>query len=152
MIDKKRTQILTEKFFSTLSIIEPVHNVCNLAINSMLRLNNHISVKEILKIINRLSSRKTAELNRILNEVLKYITLKIYINMTYKICMTFIYSLLLKYFKKLIIIILHKESKKNYLLSVSYRLIALKNMLTKIMKKILVTYLSCTAEKYSLLF
>ena len=132
IIDKKRTQILAEKFFLILSITEPVYNVCNLSVNSMLRLNDYTSAEEVLEIINRLLSRKAAELNRILNKVFKYIALKICISMICRIYMTFICSLLLKCFKKLIIIILHKEDKKDYLLSVSYRLITLKNMLIKI--------------------
>ena len=60
-------------------------------------------------------------------------------------------SLLLIYYKKSTTVILCKKNKKNYLLSESFRLITLKNMLIKIIKKILITYLSCTAEKYSLL-
>ena len=40
IIDKKRTQILIKKFFSTLSAIESVHNVHNLSVNSVLRLND----------------------------------------------------------------------------------------------------------------
>ena len=118
----------------------------------MLRLNDYISIEKILKIINRLLSKKTAELDRILNEVLKYIILKICTDIVHRIYIVLMYSLLLKYFKKLIIIILHKESKKDYLLSESYRLIILKNILIKIIKKILATYLNCTAEEYSLLF
>ena len=70
----------------------------------------------------------------------------------YRTYITLVYSLLLKCFKELTIIILHKEDKKNYLLSKSYRLITLKNTLIKIIKKVLIIYLSYTAEKYSLLF
>ena len=65
--------------------------------------------------------------------------------------MTLIHSLLLKCFKKSTIIILYKENKKDYLLSESYRLIILEDIFAKIIKKILITYLSCTAEEYSLL-
>ena len=152
IINKKRTQILIEKFFSTFDVIESVHNAYNLSVNSVLRLNDYISADEILEIINRLLSRKTAELDNILNEILKYIVLKIYTDIMYEIYMTLICNLLSEYFKKLIIIILYKEDKKNYLLSESYRLIILKNILTKVIKKILATYLSCIAEKYFLLF
>ena len=142
IIDKKRTQILAEKFFFTFSITESAHNVYNLPANSVLKLNNYISAEEVPKIINRLLSRKTAELDRILNEVLKYITLKIYTDITHRIYIALICSLLSEHFKELIIIILHKENKKDYLLFKSYRLIALENILTKIIKKMLATHLS----------
>ena len=119
---------------------------------SELILNDYIFVKEVLKIINRLSDKKTAESERILNEVLKRIILKISADFMQKICITFLCNLLSTHYKELIIIIQCKKNKKNYLLLKSYRLITFKNMLAKVIKKILVTYISYTAEKYSLFF
>jgi hypothetical protein len=40
-------------------------------------LNSYISTKEVLEIINRLLNRKAVELDRILNKILKRITLEI---------------------------------------------------------------------------
>ena len=127
-------------------------NIYKLLTVSELILNDYISVKKVLKTISRLLNRKTVESNRILNEILKRIISEINISLIQKIYTAFIYSLLLACYKELIIIILCKKSKKNYLLSESYRLIALKNILIKIIKKILITYLSYTVEEYSLLF
>ena len=105
-----------------------------------------------MKTINRLSNKKAAESDRILNEVLKRITSVIYVDLTQGIYTAFMYSLLLIYYKKLTTVILHKKDKKNYLLPESFKLITLKNMLIKIIKKMLIIYLSCIAEEYSLLF
>ena len=115
-------------------------------------LNSYISAGKVLKTINRLSNNKTAESDRILNEVLKRIISAISTDLIQEIYTAFMCSLLPTYYKKLIIIILCKKDKKNYLLLKSFRLITLKNILIKIIKKVLVTYLSYTAEKHSLLF
>ena len=115
-------------------------------------LNSHIFTEKVLKTINRLLNEKAAESDRISNKILKRIASEISTGLMQRVHTAFIYSLLLIYYKELITIILYKEGKKNYLLPESYRLIALKNMLIKIIKKILATCLNCTAEKYSLLF
>ena len=96
---------------------------------SELILNGYIFTEKVLKTINKLLNKKIAESDRILNEILKRITSKISISLIQKIYTAFICDLLSTYYKKSIIIILHKENKKNYLLLKSYRLIALKNML-----------------------
>ena len=116
-----------------------------------LTLNGYISAKEVLKTINRLSNEKAAESDRILNEILKRITSVIYIGLIQRIYTVFTCDLLLTHYKELTTVILHKEDKKDYLLPESFRPIALKNMLIKIIKKILITHLSHTAEEYSLL-
>ena len=132
-------------------VTDHLKNIYKLSTVPELILNGYISVKKVLKTINRLSNRKTVESDRILNEVLKRIASAIYTDLTQGIYTAFTCSLLLTYYKKSITVILHKKSKKNYLLSESFRLIALKNMLIKVIKKILITYLSCTVKKYSLL-
>ena len=151
IINKERTQILAEKFFSIFVVTDCLKYIYESLTAPELTLNNYISAEKVLKIINRLLNRKTAESDRILNEILKRITSEISTGLMQKIYTALIYNLLSAHYKELIIIILHKKSKKNYLLLRSYRLITLKNMLIKIIKKILVTYLSYTAEKHSLL-
>ena len=151
IINKERTQILIEKFFSISVVTDCLKDMYELLTVPELILNGYISTKKVLETINRLSNEKAAESDRILNEILKRIASEISVNLTQGIYTAFMCSLLLTYYKKLIIIILHKNGKKNYLLPESYRLITLKNMLTKIIKKMLVTYLSHTAEEYSLL-
>jgi hypothetical protein len=56
-----------------------------------------------------------------------------------------------KSLKESIIIALRKEGKKDYSLLSSYRLIALENTLTKVVKKVLANRLSNVVEKYTLL-
>ena len=131
--------------------IDYLKDIYKLLTASKLIFNSYIFTEKVLKTINRLLNKKIAESDRILNKILKRIILKISADLTQRIYTALTYSLLSAYYKKLITIILHKKSKKNYLLSESYRLITLKNMLAKIIKKILVTYLNYTAEKHSLL-
>ena len=117
-----------------------------------LTLNGHISAEEVLKTINRLLNGKAVGPNRILNEVLKRITLKISAGLMQGIHTAFTGDLLPAHYKESTTIILCKEGKKDYLLLRSYRPIALKNMLVKIVEKVLATHLSCAAEEHSLLF
>jgi len=48
--------------------------------------------------------------------------------------------------------VLRKEGKKNYSLPGSYRLIALKNTLAKVLEKYIANIISKAAEEYRLLF
>ena len=48
-------------------------------------------------------------------------------------------------------IILYKEGKADYLLLKSYRPIALKNTLSKILKRVIVDYIADIAEEHALL-
>ena len=64
-----------------LIITDYLKNIYKLLIASELILNNYISVKKVLKTINRLLNKKAAESNRILNEVLKRITSEINMNL-----------------------------------------------------------------------
>ena len=47
--------------------------------------------------------------------------------------------------------ILYKEGKADYLFLGSYRPIALKNTLSKILKRVIADYMADTAEEYTLL-
>ena len=152
IINKERTQILAEKFFSISVVTDCLKNIYKLLTVPELTLNSYISAEKVLKTINRLLNKKAAESDRILNEVLKRIASEISADLIQKICTAFLCSLLPTYYKESITIILYKKSKKNYLLLRSYRLITLKNILTKVIKKVLVTYINCVIEEYSLLF
>jgi len=57
-----------------------------------------------------------------------------------------------KSLKEFIIIVLHKEGKKNYSLLDSYRLITFKNTLVKVLKKYIVNIMLKVAEEYRLFF
>jgi len=62
----------------------------------------------------------------------------------------FINKTILKSLKEFITVVLHKERKKDYSLPGSYRLIALKNTLVKVLEKYVVNIMSKAAEKYRL--
>jgi len=49
-------------------------------------------------------------------------------------------------------VVLRKEGKKNYFLLGSYRLIAFKNMLVKVLEKYIANIMSEAVEEYRLLF
>jgi len=59
--------------------------------------------------------------------------------------------IILKSFKKFIIIILCKEGKKDYSLLGSYKLIIFKNTLVKVLEKYIINIILKAAEEYRLL-
>jgi hypothetical protein len=63
----------------------------------------------------------------------------------------FIIRTLSFYLKEFIILALQKEDKKDYFLLSNYYLIALKNVLMKIVEKILINQISKAIETYNLL-
>ena len=73
MINKERTQILAEKFFSMLIVTDCLKNVYKLFTVSELTLDGAIFTEKVLKTINRLLNNKAVESDRISNEILKRI-------------------------------------------------------------------------------
>ena len=76
-INKERTQILVEKFFSISVVTDCLKSIHELLTVSKLILNGHIFTEEVLETINRLLNKKAAESDRISNKILKRITSKI---------------------------------------------------------------------------
>ena len=66
-----------------------------------------------------------------------------------KACFIIGYYLRLK--KAITTVILHKESKVDYLILKSYHPITLENTLSKILKRVIVDHIADTAKKYTLL-
>ncbi len=91
------------------------------------------------------------DLNEISNKILKLLNLKILLELTQNIYITLTRDSLSIYYRELITVILYKKSKKNYSLLNSYRLITLKNILIKIIKRVLIIYLSLVIKEYILL-
>ena len=79
-----------------------------------------------------------ARLNRILNKTIKAVLKAITILLVNAAITYLLKSKILKYCKEIIIVILQKANKKDYFLPKSYWLVALKNILGKILKKIVV--------------
>ena len=63
----------------------------------------------------------------------------------------FIINYYLRLKRVIIIFVLYKKNKVDYLFLKSYRFIALENTLNKILKRIIVDYIIDTAEEYTLL-
>ena len=59
--------------------------------------------------------------------------------------------IILKHFKKFIIIVLRKKGIKNYFFLSNYKLITFKNILVKVLEKHVVNTMSKAIEKYKLL-
>ena len=79
-----------------------------------------------------------ARLNRILGKAIKAILEAIAIPLANIATTYLLKGKLLEYYKEIIIVILRKANKKDYSLLGSYWLVALKNMLGKILEKIIV--------------
>ena len=63
----------------------------------------------------------------------------------------FIIGYYLRFRKAIIIFVLYKEGKADYLFLRSYHPIALKNTLSKILERVIVNYIADIAKKYALL-
>jgi hypothetical protein len=94
---------------------------------------------------------KALGLDDILNKVLKILALEISKGLMYIISKLLINNMMLIRFQELTTLALHKEDKKDYSLLGSYRLIVLENILTKVVKKVLMNRLSLTIEEHDLL-
>jgi len=109
-----------------------------------------ILIKEINKPIKSLLNGKALGLDNILNKVLKVIALVITKDLAKAASYFFINRIISKSLKEFIMVVLRKEGKKNYSLLSSYRLITLKNILTKVLKKYIANIISKAVEKYRL--
>ena len=107
--------------------------------------------KEINKLIKSLLNGKALRPNNILNKVFKVIALIITKDLTKTASYYFTNGTILKSLKKSIMVILHKEGKRNYSFLSSYRPIILKNTLTKVLKKYVANIILKAVKEYKLL-
>ena len=94
--------------------------------------------------ISRLLNNTVLELDRILNKALKTCRLLIVLWLADIARVYFIIGYYLRLRRVIIIFILYKEGKVDYLLLGSYRPIALENTLSKILKRVIVDYIAVT--------
>ena len=94
---------------------------------------------------------KTLKLDNILNEILKKVTYIIKNDLAHTVSKYFINKITSEIFCKSIIVILRKKRKKDYLLLSSYCLIALKNIIAKLIKKIVAQQIIDATEMHSFL-
>jgi len=117
----------------------------------MFNISPTISTKEISKLIRSFLNKKVLGLDSILNKVLKVATLVIVKDLAEVTSYYFASRIILKSFKKSITVVLYKERKKDYSFLGSYRPIALKNMLVKVLEKYIANIIFKAAEEYRLL-
>jgi hypothetical protein len=118
---------------------------------SLIQINQIVSKKEMKAILRALLTGKALGLNDIPNEVLKILALEILKGLTHAVSKLLTSDMMLIRFWESITLTLYKEGKKDYSFLSSYRLIALKNILAKVVKKVLTNRLSLVTEEYSLL-
>jgi len=145
-----KANILTAKFFSKTRIAD-LSNIEIIREQNMLNISPTILTKEISKLIRSLLNRKALGLNSILNKVLKVVALVIIKDLAEAASYYFASGIILKSLKESITVVLRKEGKKDYSFLGSYRLIALKNTLAKVLKKYVANIISKAAEEYRLL-
>ena len=117
----------------------------------MLNISPTILTEEISKLIRSLLNEKALGPDSILNKVLKVAALVIVKDLVKVASYYFASGIILKSLKEFITIVLHKEEKKDYSLLGSYRPIALKNTLVKVLEKHVANIISKATEKYRLL-
>ena len=116
-----------------------------------LRVDSDIITEEMARTIGRLLNNTVLGPDRILNKALKTYGPLIapwLVDIT-KACFAIGYYLRLK--RAIIMVILYKRGKADYLLLESYHPIALKNTLSKILKKVIVERIADTAKEHTLL-
>ena len=116
-----------------------------------LRINSDITTKEMAKTISCFLNNTVLGLDRILNKALKTYRPLIVLWLIDIAKVYFIIGYYLKFKKAIIIFILRKKGKINYLFLKSYHFIALKNTLSKILKRVIVDCIINTVNKYTLL-
>ena len=116
-----------------------------------LRVNSNIITEEMAKTISRLLNNIVLGLDRIPNKTLKTCGPLItpWLANIAKACFIIGYYLRLR--RAIIMVVLYKKGKVDYLFLGSYRFIALKNTLNKILERIIIKYIADIAKKYTLL-
>ena len=110
-----------------------------------------VSLEIIQEIIYKLLNNKAPSLDKILNKALKLIAPTIKEELILVVYNYLASRTLLEYLKELYTIVLCKEGKKDYSLLGSYQLIALKNTLSKVIKKHVANTIADAVEAHSLL-
>jgi len=118
---------------------------------NILNISPTILTEEISKLIRSLLNRKALGLDSILNKVLKVAALVIIKNLAKAASYCFASGIILKSLKESITVVLYKEGKKDYSFLGSYKLIALKNILVKVLEKYVANIISKAIEEHRLL-
>jgi len=145
-----KADIFIAKFFPKTGIVD-LSDMEIIREQNVFNISPTILIEEISKLIRSLLNRKALRLDSILNEVLKVAVLVIIKDLVEVASYCFASRIILKSLKEFITVVLCKEGKKDYSLLGSYKLIALENMLVKVLEKHVVNIISKAAEEYRLL-
>ena len=110
-----------------------------------------MTTKEMARTISRLSNNTAPGPDRILNKALKTYRLLIAPWLADVARAYFAIGYYLRLRRAIIIVILYKEGKADYLLLGSYRSIGLENTFSKILERVIVKYIVDIAKEYALL-
>jgi hypothetical protein len=117
----------------------------------VLNISPIVLIEEISKLIKSLLNGKALGPDSILNKVFKVVALVIKKDLAEVASYCFTNGIVLKSLKESITTVLYKEGKKDYSFLSSYRPIALKNTLAKVLEKYIANIISKAAEEYRLL-
>ena len=111
-----------------------------------LKISQIVSLKEIKDAIRKLPTGKVTGPDRILNKAIKAALEAIAIPLVNIATTYLLKGKIPEYCKKTIIVVLQKVNKKDYSLLGSYQLVAFKNTLGKILKKIVIEHIQEAVE------
>ena len=116
-----------------------------------LRVDSDIITEEMARTISRLLNNTALGLDRILNKALKTCGPLIapWLADVARVC--FVIGYYPRLGRAIIMFILRKEGKADYLFPGSYRPIALENTLSKILERVIADHMADTVEEYALL-
>jgi hypothetical protein len=147
----EKAKMFKNVFFSTSSSIE-LDDISRSFYFHFVECSFNITKRKILKIIKRIVFNKISNFDEIINKLLKicvFIMMQLLI-LLFVVCIQQTYHS--KTFKKINIITLKKIDKRNYTISKTYRLIALLNIIEKILKFIMNKKISWIMKTHRLLF
>ena len=146
----EKAKILIERFFPQPAPAD-LNNITGKTPATYLKVNSNIITKEMARTISRLLNNTVLKLDRILNKALKTYRLLIAPWLADIAKAYFITGYYPRLKRAIIIFILHKEGKADYLLLGNYQPIALENTLSKILKRVVIEHIADIAEKHALL-
>ncbi len=147
---EKKIKILQEKFFFSLSQIN-INNIANSFIFLTMSFDLRISEDEVRQTIKRIKADKALNISDISNRTLQtnLAKLTLILMSLFNACVTHEYHS--KQFKKAQMIVLCKSKKSDYTDSKTYQFIALFNIMSKVLKLIMIKRLNNITEIHHML-
>ncbi len=147
---KKKIEILRKKFFFSSSQAN-VNNIAESFISLTVLFNSRITEDEVKQIIRWVKADKASSASDISNRALQASLAELISVLTSLFNACIIHKYHLKQFKKTQTIVLRKSKKSDYINSKTYWLIALLNIMSKVLKLIMIKRLSDIVETHHML-